>query len=122
MAKPAARILFLQGLLALAGALILGRSIMIQVVEHSRWKERADQRKVTRAIPARRGTIYDRNGVVLANSEEQFRLSLTRRELRNADSVMHLLPQLLNVSPKKVQHEFKGAYPYFFGPFTAENS
>lgn len=120
MAKPAARILFLQGLLGLAGALILGRSVMIQVVEHSRWKARADQRKVTRAIPARRGTIYDRNGIVLANSEEQFRLSITKRELLNADSVMHLLPQLLNVSPKKVLHEFEGEYPYFFGPFTAE--
>lgn len=120
MAKPAARILFLQGLLALAGAVILGRSVMIQVVEHSRWKARADQRKVTRPIPARRGTIYDRNGVVLANSEEQFRLSITRRELRDADSVRKILPQLLNVSPKKVQQEFAGQYPYFFGPYTAE--
>src|SRR3972149_6098890 len=105
MAKPAARILFLQGLLALAGAVILGRSVTIQVFEHARWKERADQRKVTRAIPPRRGTIYDRNGVVLANSEEQFRLSLTKRELRKADSVVKLLPQLLNVAPRKVQHE-----------------
>ncbi len=120
MAKPAARILLLQGLLALAGAVIVGRSVMIQVVEHSRWQARADQRKVTRLIPARRGTIYDRDGVVLANSEEQFRVSLTKRELPNVDSAMKLLPPLLNVSPKKVRHEFEGEYPYFSGPYTAE--
>ena len=41
MAKPAARILFLQGLLAVAGAVILGRSVVIQVFEHAIWKARA---------------------------------------------------------------------------------
>lgn len=120
MAKPAARILLLQGLLAVAGVVVVGRSAMVQLVQHSQWKARADQRRVVRPIPARRGTIYDRNGVVLASTEERFRLSITVGDLRDTAGLVARLPRLLNISPERVRKAFETDYAWFQGPFTAD--
>ena len=67
MATPAARLVAVQALLVLGGAIVLGRSFQLQVVQHGRWEARARAlRTESDSIDARRGTIFDRNGVPLA--------------------------------------------------------
>lgn len=120
MAKPAARIVLLQGLLAAAGVVILARSVVLQVVQHAQWRDRAALRIVHRAIPARRGTIYDRNGKVLATTEQRFRVSVTIRELLDTAWLEQQLPRLLGVSPERVHQAFAAPYAFFGGPYSAE--
>ncbi len=120
MAKPSARIHFLQGVLAILGVGVLVRSVVLQVVQYPQWHVRAEQRRVTRSIMPRRGTIYDRNGVILASTEPQYRLRITVRELRDTATLVRQLPELLNISPQRVRAEFARDYPFFAGPFTAE--
>jgi cell division protein FtsI (penicillin-binding protein 3) len=120
MAKPAARILLLQGLLASAALVIVGRSVQVQLFQYSTWHSRAEQRRTTRVLPAHRGTIYDRNGVVLASSEQQYRISITLREVRDTAGLLKELPGLLGLPAEKVRKAFEEEYPYFNGPFSAE--
>ena len=71
-AKPVTtngRIVLVLGALASAFALLVGRGVYLQTEQHAFLKEQGDQRFV-RTIPlvAKRGTVTDRNGSVLAMS------------------------------------------------------
>lgn len=121
MAKPAARILLMQVLLGAGALTVAGRAVMLQVVQHEAWDARAaarDQR--TREVPARRGTIYDRHGVPLAITQERYRLNIAVNEVRDIPEVKRLLTRRLGVPATEVERRFQRPYPYFHGPFSAE--
>jgi cell division protein FtsI (penicillin-binding protein 3) len=121
MAKPAARIVFLEVLLALGGAGILARSFVLQVVQHDVWQKKLKQRREEDdAIPARRGRIYDRNGDLLASSQEQYRLTVALNEVRDTTALAANIERSLRLPRTRVANEFRNDYPYFNGPFTAE--
>ena len=72
MAKPAARIVFLEAVLLLGGAAVVARSFWLQVVHHKVWALKAANRRETdRDLQARRGRIYDRNGHLVASSAQE---------------------------------------------------
>ncbi|HEY8061986.1 MAG TPA: penicillin-binding transpeptidase domain-containing protein [Gemmatimonadales bacterium] len=121
MAKPAARIIFLEVLLALGGAGILARSFLLQVVQHDVWEKKLkQQREGDDAIPARRGQIYDRNGELLATSQEQYHVTIALNEVRDTAALAATVEHALGVPHARVAAEFQNDYPYFNGPFTAE--
>lgn len=94
----ARRRLLLLGVL-LAALLVIGRSLLLQVVEGERWSARAvEQQRKQVALPAPRGTIYDRNGVPLAASQITYRISVAPRELRDRAAVSRKLREVLGLS------------------------
>jgi cell division protein FtsI (penicillin-binding protein 3) len=121
MAKPAARILLMQVLLGVGALTVAGRAVMLQVVQHDAWDARAVTRdKFMREIPARRGTIYDRHGVPLAITQERYRLNIAANEVRDLAELKTLLTRRLGVPAAEVERRFQRPYPYFHGPFSAE--
>ena len=67
MAKPLARIAAVQFGFALSVAAIVARAAQLQLVQGDRWAEQAQRQRTERVVlPARRGALYDRNGVPLA--------------------------------------------------------
>lgn len=120
MAKPAARLAFLQVLLALGGIAVVARAFVVQVVEHDAWVLRAEQRNIrARDIAARRGGIYDRDGVPLAATFEAYHVSVSVNELLDVAQARRMLEQDLRVSRRTIEREFRNPYPYFDGPFDA---
>ncbi len=120
MAKPAARILFLEGVLALAAGAVLVRSFTVQVLQHRGWAARAEAlRTETVPIAARRGTIYDRDGVVLAESQALYRVGIALDQLTDTAAIERRLPGWLGVSTDRVVRAFRNDYAYFYGPFSA---
>jgi cell division protein FtsI (penicillin-binding protein 3) len=78
--------------LMLACVLVLYRALMLQIVEHKSWLARAeDQQADQTALPAPRGTIYDRDGVPLAASDEAFRLNIAPDQVRDRAKLMSAL-------------------------------
>ena len=121
MAKPAARILFLEAVLLASGTAILARSFWLQVVHYNVWADKAaNSRETDRDVPARRGRIYDRNGKPLAVSHEQYRLHITLDQVRDPVAVKATVFRELKVPKARVDEEFAKPYPYFYGPFGAE--
>lgn len=121
MAKPAARIIFLEAVLALGGAGILGRSFVLQVVQHDVWQAKLRQaRETDDTIRARRGRIYDRNGYLLAASYEQYRITVALNEVPDTGALAANLERSLGLPRSKIDNAFRKDYPYFNGPFTAE--
>lgn len=69
--------------LMLGASAIVARAAHLQIVEHEKWLAAAeDQHREQIELPARRGAIYDRNGVPLAMSHEMYQVSVAPRELR----------------------------------------
>lgn len=121
MAKPAARLALMQAVLGLAAVAVAARAVMLQVIQHEAWQSRAAARdERSREIPARRGTIYDRHGVPLAITQERYRLSIARNELADINAVKRVLVRRLGIAAAEVEKQFQRRYPYFGGPFTAE--
>jgi cell division protein FtsI (penicillin-binding protein 3) len=69
----------------LAGAKLGWSLFEIQVLRHESFEARAQSQQERRiAIPARRGTIYDRNGVPLAVDRERYALYLVPNHVRDS--------------------------------------
>jgi cell division protein FtsI (penicillin-binding protein 3) len=107
----------------LAAALVLGRAFQLQALERERWVQAAeDQQRERVPLPARRGTIYDRDGVALALSHETYRVSVAPRELRDRKAAARLLVEALGVSRARADRSTdpRRRWVVLPGRFTAE--
>ncbi len=69
-----------------AAGTVVGRSAMLQV-ESAEWRERsAEQHRMSRPVPSVRGSIVDRDGVLLAQSREVVEVGLAPGELRRDEN------------------------------------
>jgi cell division protein FtsI (penicillin-binding protein 3) len=121
MAKSLARIAAVQFGFALGIAAILARAAQLQLVQGDRWAEQAQrQRTELVVLPARRGALYDRNGVPLAVSQEFYHVGIAPNELANPRSTGQLLSRQLGVSWPTLQRDLRSKrWIYYHGPFTA---
>lgn len=122
MAKPAARIGAIQFALAIGILAVLTRAAELQIVETERWaREAARQRTERVVLPARRGTLYDRNGVPLAITQEFYHVGIAPNELEDIRSAFVLLVRNLGVPAASLNREFqtRKRWIYLHGPFNA---
>lgn len=92
------RRILLAGVL-LSAALASGRAVQLAAVEGPRLLVRAlDQQGDTLQLQAPRGTIYDRDGVPLAASQEVYSIAIAPREIADRAAVVDLLVKHLNVT------------------------
>ncbi len=122
MAKPVARIVALQVALGAGLLLLVVRAGYLQLVQGGDFARKARaQRTVTRELPARRGTIYDRNGNQLAASEPVYRVQISVKEVRDTAALLRRASRALRISQAALLRHFRrGAdnlYPYFHGPY-----
>ena len=84
MAKPVARIVALQAALGLGLLLVVGRAGYLQLVKGGEYRRQASRQRTEQVeLPARRGTIYDRNGTPLAVSQPKYHVTLALNEVRD---------------------------------------
>lgn len=84
----------------LAGVVIVARAAQLQIVQKSEWQDRADrQHRTTAEVPATRGNILDRNGTPVAISQTRVRVNVAPHEVKNADSTIALLSDVLQIAP-----------------------
>ncbi|HEX6063857.1 MAG TPA: penicillin-binding transpeptidase domain-containing protein, partial [Longimicrobiales bacterium] len=76
----------------------------LQVVDADTWQARADeQHEQQSAIPAPRGTIYDRDGVPLAASSEAFRISIAPHDVTDRRGLAKRLQALTKLDQKTIK-------------------
>ena len=97
--KLAARLLLLGGGIVLAALLIIGRSVQLQAIEGERWARVAEEQQRERVpLPARRGGLFDRDGIPLAISHQTFAVAVAPREVRNRGAAVEALVRVLGIS------------------------
>ena len=122
MAKTSHRIAVLQFGFALAVLAVLGRAAYVQIGQRERWAREAEQQRTVRAVlPARRGALYDRNGVPLAITQEFYHVGVAPNELEDIRTGFVLLVRNLGVSAAALDREFQARkrWIYLRGPFSA---
>jgi penicillin-binding protein 2 len=90
-----------QVLLILLGVLSL-RLVQLQVIQGARYARLSDRNRIRKLVlPAPRGRILDRNGVLLADTRPSFTVSVVPTELTN--SALPLLARMLDVPDSALQ-------------------
>lgn len=106
MAKPIARIRLIEAVLALGALLVIGRAAQLQLVQGARWRAEAERsRREKQVLPARRGGIFDRNGVALALTQEYFAVGIAPNELRERSRDARTVARALGLSLGQVQRD-----------------
>lgn len=122
MAKPVVRIVAIEFALGLAIIAVLARAAQLQLVQGDQWAaQAAAQRTAHEVLPARRGTIYDRNGVPLAVTQEFFHVGIAPNEVTDRAALVRVAGRSLGVSAAQLDRSIREGkrYVYFHGPFTA---
>src|SRR3569833_1510044 len=83
---------------------LLGRLYLLQVVRHDYYAGLSQGNRVrTEPIPASRGLIRDRNGMVLVDNEPVFQLELTREQVPDLRDTLKRLAQLGLLDPDELE-------------------
>lgn len=98
----------------LAFVAILAKLFNIQILEAEKYKSRAEKQHLQRKeLEAKRGKIYDRNGVLLATSIKKFTIAVDPTVLKKKDSLCLILSEITHKSQKFYKHKInktKGQY------------
>jgi cell division protein FtsI (penicillin-binding protein 3) len=122
MAKPTARIAAIQFGFAVGILAVLTRAAQLQIVDAERWEQEASRQRTEKVVlPARRGALYDRNGIPLAITQEFYHVGIAPNELEDIRSAFVLLVRNLGVSAPALDREFQARkrWIYLDGPFNA---
>lgn len=82
----------------------------LQVMNAGVFAEQSDQNRIRELpIPARRGTIYDRNGRELVTSRASYNVVISRKDVKNFGDVGDLLSENLHIDREWLSQRFKAA-------------
>jgi cell division protein FtsI (penicillin-binding protein 3) len=123
MARPAARIRAVEAGFLLALVAVLGRAGYLQIIQGGHWSREAARLRTERdTTPARRGTIYDRNGSPLALTQEFYHLGIAPNEIADRADLVRRVSRALGIPPARLNRDLRSrkSYLYYHGPFTAQ--
>ena len=121
MIKAPSRITLVGIAFALAALAILAKAVDVQLVHGDEWRLRARQQQTVRvALPARRGTLFDRNGAPLAVSQATYGVGLAPQEVSDRGRAVTLLAKVTGRPPAEISRLFGTDRVWFEwpGPFS----
>ncbi|MFN8654299.1 MAG: penicillin-binding transpeptidase domain-containing protein [Gemmatimonadales bacterium] len=119
MARATARIGLIQVVIGLGMIAVLARAAQLQLVEGAEWRARAEAaRQERKVLVARRGGIYDRNGVPLAITQEYFHIGIAPNELLEPGDDARTIARALGMPLGQVQRDLRKKWVQYQGPFS----
>jgi penicillin-binding protein 2 len=89
------RVLIAAVLVALLFGLLVARLVWLQVVRHDYYTALSQGNRIKiEPIPAPRGTIYDRNGAILAENRPAYQLELVREQVPDLEATLARLVEI----------------------------
>jgi len=105
------RTLLALGLAVVLLGVILTRYYSLQVTQYEAYRTQSERNRVQlQPLPPRRGLIYDRNGVLLADNRPSYMLSVVRERVGDLDATLAELQKLLPISPSDLENFRKKLY------------
>jgi penicillin-binding protein 2 len=98
------RALMLGGAMTAMVAVLGVRMRYLQIDQADEFKLLAEENRINiRLIPPDRGLIYDRNGKLIANNEQNYRVVITREDAGDVDLVMRRLAGVIPITPEELE-------------------
>jgi penicillin-binding protein 2 len=102
------RALMLGGAMSAMVAALGVRMRYLQVDQADEFKLLAEENRINiRLIPPERGLIYDRNGKLIADNEQNYRVVITREAAGDADLVLRRLAGVIPMTPEALDSAIK---------------
>src|SRR3954470_24553101 len=84
-----------------AFGLLAARFVFLQLVQHEAYSAKAEDNRISIVpVPPNRGLVLDRNGVVIARNYSGYELEIKLRKVRNLESTIDEVAQLIDVTPR----------------------
>ena len=100
--------LMLGGAMTAMVAVLGARMRYLQVDQADEFKLLAEENRINiRLIPPERGLIYDRNGKLIANNEQNYRVVITREAAGDAGLVLRRLAGVIPMTPEDLDRAVK---------------
>jgi len=100
-------------------AALVARIYYLQVVEHERYAAISENNRVQlQPMAPRRGLIYDRNGVLLADNRPNFSLTLLKEEAGDIDQALARIGEIVTLEPGEIER-FRRRLKQRRRPFTS---
>lgn len=97
----------------LAVVIIIGRLAIFQIVQAQSWSERGREAHIQQVIARPdRGTIYDRNGAVLAANGADYQIGASPALIVDPDEVATALAPILGESRYDILSKLESSYPF----------
>jgi cell division protein FtsI (penicillin-binding protein 3) len=94
---------------------VFGRLVQLQVVKAAAYQDLGDKQRVRRVeLPAKRGTIYDRNGVPLAMSVDARAIYANPHYITDPAGTATTIAPLLGLEPALVQERLTRKAPFVY--------
>ena len=98
------RTIFIVVLVAILVGILLARYFSLQITQYEEYRTESDRNRVQlQSLPPKRGLIFDRNGVLLAENRPSFVLSLVLERVPDLDQTLELLGELVGVSESDLE-------------------
>ena len=98
------RSLIVGGLFLGTGAVLAGRMRYLQVERADDFRLLAEENRINlRLLSPERGLIFDRNGVLLAANEQNYRITLVREDADDVDRVLDAVARLVNLDLRALE-------------------
>ncbi len=123
MTRPVARIRAVEAFFVLAVFAVIARAAQLQLVQGGQWARAAAQTRTEDVpIPARRGSLLDRDGSSLAVSQEFYHLGLAPNEVTDRSATLKAVSRALGIPLARLERDWRRgrSWLYYHGPFTAE--
>ncbi len=92
-------------------ATLLARYYYLQVSQYEIYTTQSDRNRVhVQPVPPKRGLIYDRNGLLLAENQPSYNLTLVKERVVDMDATLLLLQELLGIQAADIE-KFKKRLP-----------
>ena len=96
--------------LAFMGMLGL-RMRQLQIEEADQFRLLAEENRVNmRLLAPPRGIIYDRNGVIIADNSQNYRIIIVREDAGDVDEVIARLKEIINLDEDELERALKEMY------------
>lgn len=99
------------GLFVGTAGILAGRMRYLQIERADDFRLLAEENRINlRLLPPARGLIFDRNGVLLAGNEQNYRITLVREDAGDVDAVLDEVARLVNldlVSLERARQEIR---------------
>ena len=80
---------------------LVGRAAWVQVIKNDFFQRQGEVRFArTLELPANRGRILDRNGVVLATNYSAYTLEITPAKAGNVEDTIEALSHIIDIAPR----------------------
>lgn len=111
-----ARVLVAAVVVVICFGILIYRYFDLQINQYEKYRTESDRNRVQlQPLPPRRGLIYDRNGVVLADNAPSYSLTITKEQVKDLNKTLALVRSLVPIDDSdvdKFMDRLKGRYPY----------